>query len=469
MTGNLPRTTISRRTALAGTMLAAWPGRTGARQATPAPYVETSRLAGSSLRILTGQRRIPEYDAWFDALIREWATVHDVTVTIDWVPADDFEAAVANEVSLGDGHDLLDSPLPLPQFEPSLRDLTELAARASSQFGAPHLFSQGATFNPTTNVRWGFCYSYEPAVALYRPSLWLEAGYASGPLTTQDLLAGGTWIWNERGVQVGLGLSPTRAAEVTAQSVLWAFGGAIQNQDEQVTIDRPETRAATDSMRAVFQNASTPAVLSWQGDDNISFMRSGFGSYTIDSVAGLRAIQTHAADIAADLAIAPPPMSADGTLAGRSPAMSLPTGMIPAWSAVPETAMALLLHLVANSQSIATQSHLAFLPTYPETFPDLQAANGPLAADPFGPQNASQTLLPLLGAPAWTLPMGSPGPTNALVGEVEGDFMLARVMAATAEVDSDPATVLAATQADLDAMADSWREAGLMGGGDGEG
>ena len=50
------------------------------------------------------------------------------------------------------------------------------------------------SFNPTTNVMYGFVHGFAPDPADYRKSLWETVELPNGPTTYQELLDGGTRI-----------------------------------------------------------------------------------------------------------------------------------------------------------------------------------------------------------------------------------------------------------------------------------
>src|SRR5665811_2621527 len=66
-----------------------------------------------------------------------------------------------------------------------------------------------------------------------------------------------------------------------------------------------------------------------------------------------------------------------------------------------------------------------------------QEEDGPLSDDPYGSVPPDK-LLPLLGAPDWTVNLGWPGPANPMIGEAFNTFVLSNMMALAARGDMTP-------------------------------
>ncbi len=453
------RPQLDRRQLLLASAAALAPSVARSQTAPPEPTDLPPSLAGSNLRLLTWQRPMDGFNDAYESLLRTWADSHGVGLTIDWMFQETMVDAVMNEISLGHGHDLIDSPQPMPQAEPAMQDLSSSMEELIGTYGQAVPACDGSTMNPVTGVRWGIAWGWEPSIAIYRASLWQEAGYPFGPMTTDELLLGATWIWNERGAQLGLGLTSTWDSEVAAQSLVWAGGGAVQDPEDQVVLAGDGTLNALTLMRDLFHQATTPVVLEWDDGDNVEFMLNGFGSYTIAGLHDLRSIARAKPEIAADLLIAAPPAGPDQP--ARAMALTMPTLMIPTWNTAPEPAMALLRELVAQSPAMATASQLAYLPAFPAVMPNLFGAEGQLANDPFDTTIPTR-LAPLAQAPAWTVSAGWPGSLNPMIEEGHRQGLLVTMLAeaATSALPDVDAMRLAADAFDL--LAAPWQASGLM-------
>jgi hypothetical protein len=234
-----------------GAVIGTQAARTGAAtlvQATP-----TVNLQGTSLSILQWQHFVPAYDEWFPTFLNEWATANGVTATLDQINTADIPAAFAAEVSAQQGHDIVEHIASLAQFEESLVDLKDVWDEATARHGEPVPNCINNAYNPTTGKYYAFVHGYAPDPANYRKSLWESVDKPNGPTTYDELLEGGTRIWNEQGVQLGLGMSQEIDSQMAALTMIWAHGGSIQDENENVVINSPETIAAVEFMKKLQQ------------------------------------------------------------------------------------------------------------------------------------------------------------------------------------------------------------------------
>jgi multiple sugar transport system substrate-binding protein len=431
-------------------------GRATFVQSTPSVDV-----SGTELKILQWSHFVASHDEWFDQFVQEWGDANGVAVTVDHVNTADIPAAFAAEISAESGHDLIEHIASLAQFEEAVIDMRDLWDEMSEKYGEPVENSRLNSYNPTTDKYYAFVHGYAPDPANYRKSLWEGVDLPNGPATLDELLAGGTRIWNEQGVQMGLGMSQEIDSQMAAQSLIWAFGGAIQDENENVVINSPETIEAVNFMKELFANCMTPEVFSWNAASNNQLLAAGQASYILNSISAYRTAQDTQPDVALDIFFSTPlvgPAGEERALAHAHAAMGY---YIPTYSPNQDTAKEFLRHLVANYEADLLASKLYNFPTFPDTAPSLQDA---LMNDPAGSEPADK-LSVLADAADWTVNLGWPGPANALAGEAQTTFILSNMMAKAAREEMTPEEAVAEAETLLNQIADNWRGRGLMGGG----
>jgi multiple sugar transport system substrate-binding protein len=436
----------------------------GANAATLVQSTPTTDISGSSLSILQWQHFVPSFDEWFETFLNEWGETNGVEVQLDRINTADVPATFAGEIGAESGHDIVEHIASLPQYEESVLDLADLVAEATSRHGNQLEMAKANSFNPTTGKTFGFCHGYAADPANYRKSLWETASLPDGPATYDDLLTGGTSIFNDEGVQMGIGMSQEIDSNMAAQAMIWAFGGAVQDEDENITINSPETIAAVEFMKSLFESCMTPEVFGWNAASNNQLLVAGQASYILNSISAYRTAQEQQPDTAEDIFFSPPlegPGGADRALAHGHAVF---TSMIPTYAENPDTAMEFLLHLTANYQAASEASKLYNFPAFPDTFPTLFEDGGPLENDPNGSEPADK-LVPLKSANDWTVNLGWPGPANAMIGEAFNTFVLSDMMAQAARGDVTPEEAVASAESTLNEIAQRWRDQGLMGGG----
>lgn len=467
--GRSHRNTISRRRAMQGAGglgLATYLGTraTGAGAATLVQATPTTDISGTSLSILQWQHFVPSFDAWFETFLNEWGEANGVEVQLDRINTADVPATFAAEISAEQGHDIVEHIASLPQYEEAVLDLADLVAEAENRHGPQLEMAKRNSFNPTTGKTYGFCHGYAADPANYRRSLWEAVDLADGPATYDDLLTGGTTIFNEQGVQMGIGMSQEIDSNMAAQAMIWAFGGAVQDESENITINTPETLAAVEYMKSLFESCMTPEVFGWNAASNNQLLVAGQASYILNSISAYRTAQGQQPETAEDIFFSPPlegPGGADRALAHGHAVF---TAMIPTYAENPDTAMEFLLHLTANYEAASREGQFYNFPAFPDTFPELGQEGGPLEDDPFGSVPPDK-LVPLRDANDWTVNLGWPGPANAMIGEAFNTFVLSDMMARAARGDQTVEESVAEAENQLTIIAQHWRDEGLMGGG----
>jgi multiple sugar transport system substrate-binding protein len=437
---------------------------TGTSAATLVQATPTTDISGTSLSILQWQHFVPSFDEWFPTFLQEWGDANGVEVSVDMINTADVPATFAAEIGAGSGHDIVEHIASLPQYEESVLDLTDLVAEAEARHGPQLDMAKKNSWNPTTNKRYGFTHGYAPDPANYRKSLWETVGLENGPTTFDELLEGGTQIWNEQGVQMGIGMSQEIDSNMAAQAMLWAFGAAVQDENENITINTPEAIEAVTYMKTLFESCMTPEVFGWNAASNNQLLVAGQASYILNSISAYRTAQEQQPETAADIFLGTPLVGPGGDDRALAHGHAVFTAMIPTYAENPDTAMEFLLHLTANYQAAVDNSKFYNFPAFPDTAPGLTEDGGPLDNDPYGSEPPDK-LAVLKTANDWTVNLGWPGPANAMIGEAFNTFILSDMMAQAARGDMSPEDAVAEAETRLNEIAQRWRDEGLMGGG----
>ncbi|MGH2561078.1 MAG: extracellular solute-binding protein [Thermomicrobiales bacterium] len=262
---------------------------------------------------------------------------------MDHISAVNLPAAIAAEMSGNEGHDLIEYVAPLPQFEPGVLDLTDIVEEATRRHGDQLDLARRYSYNPTTNVFYGFCHGYAPDPGDYRRGLWDQVGLPNGPATWQELLERGTRIRQELGIQMGIGMSAEDDSNMSCQALLMAFGASVQDENENVVINSPETVAEVEYMKSLFDGAMTPEVFGWNPASNNQLLIAGQASYILNSISAYRSAQTAQPEVAADIFFAAPLAGQNGIALANGDAVFV--YMIPTNAEYPDTAKEFLLHL----------------------------------------------------------------------------------------------------------------------------
>jgi len=435
--------------------------RTGAGAATLKQTPTTQNISGTSLSILLWSHFVPRYDVWFDQFVKEWGEANGVTTQVDHINTADVPAAIAAEISAGQGHDIVEHIASLAQYEKSMLDMTDLVEELNKRFGEQLPMAKRNSFNPTTNVYYGLCHGYAPDPGNYRRSLWEKVELADGPSSWDDLLTGGAKIKADQGVQMGIGMSNEQDSRMAAQTLMWAYGSAIQDANENVTINSPETVASVKYMADLFKQAMTPEVFGWNAASNNQLLVAGRASYILNSISAYRTAQKDQPDVGKDIFFRTPLLGPAGKDAALAHGHAVFISMIPTYSKNIDSAKEFLIHLVENYSEACNQSEFYNFPAWPPTVPDLETW---LGNDPYGSVPPDKLSI-LKTANDWTTNLGHPGPANAAIGEIFALPTLPNMMARVAQGQQTPEESVAQAEQEINAIFQKWRDAGLMGGG----
>ena len=436
-------------------------GRAATLKQTP----PTRNIEGTSLNILQLSHFVPRYDAWFDQFVAEWGEANGVQAKVDHINTAEVPTTFAGEVSAQQGHDLVEHIASLPQYEKAVIDMTDLVEEVNARTGVQQLeMARNNSFNPTTGVYYGFCHGYAPDPGNFRRSLWEAVDLPNGPTTFDELLQGGSRIKSEQGIQLGIGMSNEIDSKMAAQAMLWAFGGSIQDENENVTINSPENVAAVEYMARLFQGAMTDEVFGWTAASNNQLMVAGQASYILNSISAYRTAQKDLPEVAEDIFFTTPLVGPAGPERALAHGHAVFIYMIPSYSQNQDTAKEFLLHLVENYATATNESELYNFPAWSSIAPELLQDGGPLDNDPFE-SNPPDKLAVLKTAEQWTRNLGWPGPANAAIGQIFGEPILPNMMGRAATGELTAAEAVAEAEAAIVPIFDKARQDGLIGGG----
>lgn len=470
MTPRDGRYRISRRRFLQGVSLAAVAaacGDTGGggEAASPGPEttpVEPTQKLSGDLRILMWSHFVPAHDEWFDPFAKEWGERVGVNVTVDHINVADIPARISSEISAGEGHDLIQYIATLSQFEPSVHSMNDLNDEASSRFGDLLPLCRRSSFNPTTENFYAYAPAWVPDPGDYRKSLWEQAGFAEGPSTWDDLLEGGSSIFQDQNTQLGLGMSQEIDSNMAARALMWSYGSFIQDENEQVTLNSQETVDAVNFMAELFKNAMTNEVFAWNAASNNQGLISGELSYILNSISAWRTAQEQNPEVAKDVFFVPALEGPQNALAAQH---VMYNWIVPKFSTNRDNAEEFLLHYTENLNQAAFESKLYDFPGYPGQVPKLEEW---LNEDPFVIEGDDPSKLqPLIGAEEWATNIGHPGPASPAIGEIFGTYVIPNMMARVARGEQGAEQSVEQATSQCEEIFEKWRNEGLVGGGGG--
>ncbi|HEY8471882.1 MAG TPA: extracellular solute-binding protein [Natronosporangium sp.] len=420
-------------------------------------FTEPSTPLSGDLRILLWSHFVPSHDDWFDRFTSDWGERVGVNVTVDHIDQAEITTRIASEISAGQGHDLIQFIAPLAQFEPSVLDLTDVVDEATRRWGEQLEVCRKSSYNPTTDTFYAFSPGWVPDPGNFRRSLWEPVGMANGPTTWDELLQGGSEIMASQGVQMGLGMSQEIDSNMVLRALMWSYGASIQDENERVVINSPETIEAVEFMARLFQETMTDEVFSWNAASNNQGLVAGSLSYIVNSISAYRTAQSDNPEVANDTFFVPALSGPAGAFAAQH---VLYNWIVPKHAANPDAAKEFLLHYTENFAAASYASKLYDFCAWSERTPQLA---GWLANDPFGSQPANKLAF-LADATEWSVNIGYPGPANTAEGEVFNTFVIPNMFARVARGEQTAAESVADAEREIETIFQQWRDQGLVGG-----
>ncbi len=416
----------------------------------------TMMVQAPKLRILRWTHFVTVYDAWFRQLAESWGEDNGVEVQIEYVEDDSIVPLLMDAIAAGEGPDIVETHAPAASLELDVVDLGDVAAELESLYGAQDALARASSRNPTTGKYYGLTTAYAVWPACYRRTAWEAVDMASGPATLDELLVNGEMIRQMTQQFVGLGFSDEDNTERSLRAILWAHGAREQDENQQIALDSPETRAALAYAKELYERAiATQDVFNWDPGSNNDSILSGASSYIINPISAYREAQRQDPTVALDVFFARPPSGPAG--AGKV-MVSTFTQLVPNYSKHKSEAKDFLLHLVGAGAFEVYNSELYNLPAFPVGTDELQTyfGNDPFYSDP------PDKLALFSNARDWSANVGYPASANAAIADVFNASIIAEMFRTFVRGEASDDAVIANALERMTPIFDDWRAKGLL-------
>jgi len=414
-----------------------------------APYVQRGALAADkSLKILQWSHFVPAYDTWFDAFAKSWGEQNKVTVVVDHIPHLEIPARAAAEVAAQSGHDLFGfngAGGPFLHRKNTL-DMTQLIGAVEKKFGKATAVGRGLAYD-TIEERWvGYPDFYINLPGLYRKDLWDEIGMK--PDTWEDVRIGGAKL-KAKGHPVGISLGHSVDPETSWRAVLFSYGASIDDKTgKHVMLNSKEALEAVKFVKALYTEAMTSEVTSWDDASNNQYLQSGRGCYIQNPISAYRSTQKTNPALADNIF----PWKAPAGPVRRMAAGSPNAYVVWKFAQNPDAAKAFLLHYATNWVEAFKASTAYNMPVFPHIVPKPMPI---LSNDPTS--HPADKLKVLETSDEWMCIYGWPGPGSPQAAEVAGDYIVTDMMAQAATGNKTPEESLKWAVAQVDAVYDKWK------------
>lgn len=433
--GNKHNRSVTRRSFLKAS--SAIGGAAGLAPVLSAPFVSRALAQTKSLSIVQWSHFVPAYDTWFDKFAKDWGDKNKIAVTVDHVPVQDIPARAAAEASAQSGHDLFgfNGSGGAHLYRKFFIDVSDLVKETEKKFGQVTVIGKQLGYNQDDGTWSAFPDFYINFPGMYQKTLWGEIGMT--PDTWDNVRIGGAKL-KAKGKPVGISLGHSNDPSTTWRGLLWSYGGAIQDEaGKKVVLNSKATIEATKFVAALYKEAMTPEVLSWNDASNNQYLASGVGSYIVNPISAYRTIQQSNKKLADDIFVIDPPKGPAKTIMGAA------SEFYGIWK-------------FAKNKEAAIEFLKYYRDNWPEAFKASEGYNNPcftnlvpkpmpiLSNDPTSTPNDKLAILQY--SDKWSAIPGYPGPATPATDEIYYAFILNDMMAkaATGQASAEDAVKAAA-------------------------
>ncbi len=407
------------------------------------------------LRILQWVHFVPAYDEWFNKkYVVEWGQKNDTEVTVDNIGIAGISARASAEISAQKGHDLFLFNWPPPSSEEQTVDMRDVYTELERKFGKPIDLAVKSTYNPKTKKYFAFSPSFTPDPVNYRQDLFAQVGMPNGPRTWDDVRVNGAEVKKKFGNPVGIGLANEIDTGMAMRTIMYAFGSHEQDEAGNLALNSKETLEALKFVKALFQEAMTPEVFTWDASSNNRAMIAGRISVALNAISITRTAEKDNPEISKKIQLTK-------ALRGPKRAIGLEHVMncYVVWKFAEniDGAKKFLIDYTTDFRQAFLAGEFYDFPCFAKTVPDLQKL---IAHDPKAhPPDKYKVLEDVLD---WATNVGFPGYANAAIDEIFNTWVLNVMFAKAASGSATPEEALSEAEAACKRIYAKWKERGLV-------
>ncbi|HEY7553910.1 MAG TPA: extracellular solute-binding protein [Candidatus Binatia bacterium] len=409
--------------------------------------------AKKTLKILQWVHFVPAFDKWFnEKYVKEWGSKNNTEVSVDNIGIAGLSARAAAEVSAQKGHDLFLFNWPPPFYEEQVVDMKDVYAECEKKFGKPIDLAIKSTYNPKTKKYFGFSPSFTPDPINWRKDLWDDVGVM--PDSWDKILDGGRKIKQKHNIPVGIGLAQEIDTAMAVRTIMYSFGAHEQDANGNLTINSKSTVEAVKFVKALFQEAMTPEVFTWDASSNNRAMLAGTISLALNAISITRTGEKDNPSFTERIHLA---KAAAGP--ARRIGLEHVMDVYVIWKFAENIggAKKFLVDYVANFRQAFTNGEFYDFPCFQRTVPDLQKLIG--KDSKAKPPNKYEVLGDVLN---WATNIGYPGYANAAIDEIYQKWIINVMFAKAAQGVLSPEDAVKEAEAECKRIWEKWRERKLM-------
>jgi multiple sugar transport system substrate-binding protein len=419
-----------------------------------------------TLKILQWVHFVPAYDEWFNKKYAvEWGKKNNTEVIVDNIGLAGINARAAAEVSAQKGHDLFLFNWPPPAFEEQVLDHKEIYQELEKKFGKAIDLAVKSTYNPKTKKYYAFSPSFTPDPVNYRQDLFGAVGMPKGPASWDDVRTAGAKIKKQFGNPVGVGLSQEIDTGMAMRTIMYSWGASVQDEKGNLALNSKQTLDAIKFVKALFEEAMTPEVFTWDAASNNRAMLAGRLSVALNAISITRTAEKDNIKVMSPATKKEIELKAEigltKALKGPVRAIGLEHVMqcyvIWKFAENKEGAKKFLIDYVTDFRQAFVEGQFYDFPCFEKTVPDLVKliSNDPRAVPPDKYKVLDDVL-------KWATNVGYPGYSTAAIDEIFSTWVINTMFAKAASGAATPEEALKEADAACKRIFEKWKEKGLV-------
>jgi multiple sugar transport system substrate-binding protein len=253
----------------------------------------------AQLSLLRWKRFIQTEEDAFMELVANFTKATGVKVSVTNEGLDDVQPKASVAANTGQGPDMFWGLYSLPHLFPQkCVDLTDVADYLGKKYGG--WVPSAVTYGKSGNKWIGIPVAYNGNVMNYRKSSSEKAGFKEFPKTTDEFLAYAKAM-KAQNTPGGMALGhATGDGNAWVHWCLWAFGGNLVDKNDKVIINSPETEAALNYAKQLYE-VFIPGTASWNDAFNNKAFLSGEVHWTNNGVSIYATAKAQKMDMTADI------------------------------------------------------------------------------------------------------------------------------------------------------------------------
>jgi len=320
------------------------------------------------------------------------------------------------------------------------------------KYGKPIDLAIKSTYNPKTKKYYGFSDSYVPDPVNYRKDLWDDVGMY--PDSWDDIRAGGKKIKQKHNIPVGIGLASEIDTNMAMRAIMYAFGASEQDAEGNPALKSKETLEAIKFVKALYEEAMTDEVFTWEASSNNRLMLAGQGSLALNAISITREGEKQKLPVADNIWLA---KAAKGPVQRMGLEHVMDVYVIWKFAENIDGAKQFLVDYIGNFKQAFLASEYYNFPCFTQIVPDFKSliANDPNAK----PADKYKILDDSL---EWATNVGYPGYANAAIDEIFSTWVISTMFAQASSGKLSPEDAMNQADQEVKRIFKKWKAKGKV-------